>query len=158
MVPASRLRKTRAPGKTAMQTGIFPALLLALGFAAVPATLLIGAVPARAADIDWSKAETVTLAMSEYQFTPNALAFKRGTAYRLHLVNQGRELHELDGPQFFAAITVGNPELLVNGGKEVDVKPGQSQDLLFVPNQAGKFPIDCDDHEVFGMTATFTVE
>jgi uncharacterized cupredoxin-like copper-binding protein len=149
MVPASRLRKTRATRKTARQTAIFSALLMAF---------CLASLPARTADIDWSKAETVTLAMSEYQFTPNALAFKRGTAYRLHLVNNGRELHELDGPQFFAAITVGNPELLVNGGKEVDVKPGQSQDLLFVPNQAGSFPIDCDDHEAFGMTGTFTVQ
>lgn len=149
MVPASRLRKTPATCKIAMQAGIFPALLLAF-FLAAPS--------ARAADIDWSKAETVTMAMSEYQFAPNTLAFKRGTAYRLHLVNNGKELHELDGPQFFAAIIVGNPAVLVNGGKEVDVKPGQSQDLLFVPNQAGSFPIDCDDHEAFGMTGTFTVE
>ena len=58
-------------------------------------------------------------------------------------------------PQWLAA---GNPEILVNGGLEVDVQPGQSQDLLFVPLQAGKYPVDCDDHEEFGMKGVFTVE
>jgi len=132
-----------------MSAGLFVALLLAaLGLAA----------PARAADPDWSKAETVTMIMSEYKFSPDALTFKRGVAYRLHMVNTGKELHELDGPQFFAAISVGNPEVLVNSGLEVDVQPGQSQDLLFVPLQAGKYPVDCDDHEEFGMKGVFTVE
>jgi uncharacterized cupredoxin-like copper-binding protein len=133
----------------------FPARLLAAFLLAVPA---LAAHPARADDIDWSKAETVTMTMSEYKFTPDALTFKKGTPYRLHLVNKGKELHELDGPQFYAAISVGNREILVNGGQEVDVKPGQSQDLLFVPLQAGTYPIDCDDHDAFGMTGMITVE
>jgi uncharacterized cupredoxin-like copper-binding protein len=146
MVPPSRRRKTPGMRMNARLAGLF---LLALGLAAAPA---------RASDPDWSKAETITMIMSDYQFSPNALTFKQGTAYRLHLVNKGKELHELDGPQFYAAISVGNPEILVNGGMEVDVKPGQSQDLLFVPLQAGKYPFDCDDHEAFGMTGVFTVE
>jgi len=132
-----------------MSTRLFVALLLAA---------LALAAPARAADPDWSKAETVTMAMSEYKYSPDALTFKKGVAYRLHLMNTGKKLHELDGPQFFAAISVGNPQILVNGGLEVDVQPGQSQDLLFVPLQAGKFPVDCDDHEDFGMKGVFTVE
>ena len=120
--------------------------------------LCLAAHPVLAADPDWSKAETVTMTMSEYKFTPDALTFKQGVAYRLHMVNSGKHLHELDGPQFFAAIKVGNPEILVNSGMEVDVQPGQSQDLLFVPLQAGKYPIDCDDHVDFGMKGTITVQ
>lgn len=153
MVPASRLRKTPGARLKAMPYSFLARLSAALLLAA-----LALAAPARAADIDWSKAQTVTMAMSEYKFTPDALTFKKGVAYRLHLVNQGKKLHELDGPQFYAAISVGNPEILVNGGLEVDVQPGQSQDLLFVPLQAGKFPVDCDDHVEFGMKGVFTVE
>jgi len=149
MVPPSRRRKTPGTRMIARPAGLFVALLSAA---------LALAAPARASDPDWSKAETVTMTMSEYQFSPNALTFKRGVAYRLHLVNKGKELHELDGPRFYAAISVGNPEILVNGGMEVDVKPGQSQDFLFVPLQAGQYPFDCDDHEEFGMTGVFTVE
>ena len=146
MVPATILRKTPALIRSA-------ALLLAF----CPA--IFGAAHhALAADTDWSQAQTVTLVMTEYKFTPSTLTFKLGTPYRLHMVNKGKEMHELDGPQFYAAISVGNPEILVHSGLEVDVEPGKSQDLLFVPLQAGSYAVDCDDHEAFGMTGNFTVQ
>jgi uncharacterized cupredoxin-like copper-binding protein len=146
MIPPPRLRKT---------PGIRLCAALLLAFCLV---IFAAIAPALAADTDWSKAQTITLVMSEYKFTPDTLTFQRGVAYRLRLINRGKEMHELDGPQFYAAISVGNPEILVHSGLEVDVEPGKSQDLLFVPLQAGSYAVDCDDHEAFGMTGNFTVQ
>ena len=37
-----------------------------------------------------SKAETVTLIETDYQFAPNRLTFRVGSAYRLHFENRAR--------------------------------------------------------------------
>jgi hypothetical protein len=58
------------------------------------------APPARAAGVDWSKAQLVTVFSIEYSFEPSHLVLRRNTAYRLHLENHGRELHELTAPDF----------------------------------------------------------
>jgi len=146
MVPATILRKTPS-------AWLLSALLLAF------CPVIFGAaLPVRAADTDWSKAQTITLVMTEYKFTPDKITFQRGTPYILHMVNKGKQMHELDGPQFFAAISVGNPQILVHSGLEVDVDPGKSQDLQFVPLQTGTYAVDCDDHEEFGMKGVFTVQ
>jgi len=65
---------------------------------------------ARAAGVDWSKAQLVTMTTIEYAFEPNHLILSRDIAYRLHVENHGRELHELTAPDFFKAVELRNPE------------------------------------------------
>ncbi|HZL58837.1 MAG TPA: cupredoxin domain-containing protein [Stellaceae bacterium] len=128
---------------------------------ALPAFALLlatAALPARAADLDWSKAQRLTMTMEEYKFTPNHLTLHRGQLYRLHMENRGKEEHELTAPQFLGTVIVGNPEMVTREGTEVDLQPGEEKDLLFIPNQAGDFPFACGDHEAFGMTGGITVE
>lgn len=128
-------------------------------FALVLAGVLAAAAPiAWAAGPDWSKAITVSMVMSEYQFTPDHLSFERGKPYRLHLANAGRELHEIDAPEFFKTITPADPTMLVREGQEIDVEPGQQADFLFVPNATGQFPFECEDHVDFGMTGSIAVK
>jgi len=128
-----------------------PALVLACALAAH--------FPAWAADIDWSKAKVIEISMGDdYKFTPDNLRLKRGQPYRLHFVNRGKDLHEFDAGQFLATATLGNPEVVEKDSTEVDINPAGEKDLLLVPNQAGKFDFQCDDHEVFGMRGTVTVE
>ena len=49
----------------------------------------------RVAAVDWSKAETVNVALSEYEFSPSSLNFQEGHSYKLHLANPGGEVHDL---------------------------------------------------------------
>jgi uncharacterized cupredoxin-like copper-binding protein len=107
---------------------------------------------------DSSKAETVTLVGTEYRFAPNRLTFRVGSAYRLHLENRGKELHEFTAPVFLKTVEIVNPEALNPEGTEVAVQPGEEKDLYFVPKQAGRFPFICADHDWAGMTGEIVVE
>jgi uncharacterized cupredoxin-like copper-binding protein len=116
------------------------------------------AAAAPAAEVDWSKAEPVTVIMTEYKFAPSALTFRHGVPYRLHLENQGKELHEFTAAAFFKAVTVRNPEVLKNGGQEAVVEPHETKDVYFMADRPGHFPLACADHDWEGMVGDITVE
>ena len=61
---------------------------------------------ARVVAAEWSKAETVTVALSEFRFRPQELDFRTGVPYRLRIENRGQLSHTFDAPEFFAAIAV----------------------------------------------------
>ena len=123
-------------------------------WAAVIAIMLGAAAPA----VDWSSPRRVDVTMNEYHFVPDHLTFQHSTVYRLHLVNEGKELHEFTAPAFFAMATVRNPKLLVNGGQEVSVPPGGSMDFDFVANRAGTYDLRCADHDWAGMVGSIVVK
>ena len=102
--------------------------------------------------------ELVTVLMTEYAFQPSELRFRQGVAYRLHLENRGRELHEFTAAAFFKAVEVKNPEVLVETRNEVVLQPTEEKDVYFIPLQAGRFPLTCADHDTFGMTGDIVVE
>ena len=104
------------------------------------------------------KAETVTLVGTDYVFTPNHLVFRVGSAYRLHVENRGKDLHEFTAPAFLKAVEISNPGVLNQEGTEIVVEPGQAKDLYFVPRQAGRFPFVCADHDWAGMTGDIVIE
>jgi uncharacterized cupredoxin-like copper-binding protein len=108
--------------------------------------------------IDRSKAETVIVTMVEYRFEPDRFVFRRGIAYRLHLDNRGRELHEFTAPAFFKAVQLGNPEILSREGQEVVLQPGEQKDVYFVPLRAGRYPLTCADHDWEGMIGDIIVQ
>jgi uncharacterized cupredoxin-like copper-binding protein len=126
--------------------------------------LLIGALVcalaplARAAGLDWSKAQLVTVVAVEYGFEPNHLVLRRNTAYRLHVENRGRELHELTAPDFFKAVGLRNPEVLNRERTEIVLQPSEQKDLYFVAVQPGRYDMRCADHDWAGMTGDITVE
>jgi uncharacterized cupredoxin-like copper-binding protein len=136
-------------------------LLAGAAVAIVPVFILLataGAAPAMAAAVDWSQARPVTVIASEYRFSPNRLAFKRGVAYRLHFENHGKELHEFHAPEFFNAAELRNPEVLNADRTEIQAKPGEAKDLYFVPQRPGRYPLFCPDHDWAGMTGSITVK
>ena len=96
--------------------------------------------------------------MNEYHFIPDQLTFQHGTVYRLHLVNQGKELHEFTARAFFASTTVRDPKVLVSAGNEVSVPPGGSVDIDFIPNRAGRYELTCADHDWAGMVGRIMVK
>jgi uncharacterized cupredoxin-like copper-binding protein len=107
---------------------------------------------------DWSKAQSVTVMTTESKFTPNKLAFRRGVAYRLHVENRGREMHEFNAADLFKASEIGNPEALNRDKTEIMLHPGEAKDLYFRPKQSGHFRLVCPDHDWDGMTGEITVE
>jgi uncharacterized cupredoxin-like copper-binding protein len=127
--------------------------LLSVG---VAAGLTIITVAATAAE--WSQAQQITVVASEYQFSPQALTFKRGVAYRLHLENHGKEQHEFTAPEFFKAVRLRNTKALNRDKTEIEIPPGASRDLFFIPQQQGHYPLRCSDHDWAGMTGAITVE
>ncbi|MFI5021948.1 MAG: cupredoxin domain-containing protein [Alphaproteobacteria bacterium] len=129
-----------------------------LSLALACAILALASLAARAAAVDWSKAELFTVTVTEYRFTPSDLKFRLGVPYRLHLQNDGKELHEFSAPDFFKAVETRNPEVLVQEGKEVVLPPHESKDVYFIAERPGRFPLACPDHDWAGMTGTITVE
>jgi uncharacterized cupredoxin-like copper-binding protein len=119
----------------------------------------------RVADIDWTKAETVDVALSEYDFTPASLSFRQGHPYRLHLTNKGGDVHDFASKPFFQAIAAAKlvapdatttlPHL-----QSIGLKPGETKDLYFVAVTPGSYPFECREplHAMFGMTGTARIE
>lgn len=125
------------------------------------ALLLVGLPPLAAAPagaVEWDKAQSLTIATSEYQFSPNKLTFQHGVPYRLHLENHGRETHEFTAPAFIKTLRVRNPKVLNADRTEVVLQPGQAKDFYFVPQKPGHYPLICADHDWAGMTGKITVE
>jgi uncharacterized cupredoxin-like copper-binding protein len=113
---------------------------------------------ARAAEVDWSTAQTVSITTSEYAFQPTDLVLRRDTVYRLHIENQGRELHELTAPDFFGAIKLRDPGTLNRERTEIVLQPGEQKDIYFVTLRPGHYDMWCADHDWAGMTGDITVE
>jgi uncharacterized cupredoxin-like copper-binding protein len=131
-------------------------LLVPIGLMAVIACAPVA--PARAAEVDWSKARLVTLTTVEYAFQPNHLILRRDIAYRLHVENHGRELHELPAPDFFKAVELRNREALNREHTEIVLQPNEQKDLYFVTLRPGHYDMWCADHDWAGMTGDITVE
>jgi uncharacterized cupredoxin-like copper-binding protein len=124
---------------------------------AVAATLIALAAPDAAA-ADPPAAQPVTVVASDYDFAPAKLTFKRGVAYRLHIENHGKEMHQFNAPAFFQSVELGDPQVLNADRTEIAVQPGEAKDLNFVPRQAGQYRLICPDHDWTGMIGEITVE
>lgn len=118
---------------------------------------------------DWNAMETVTVELSEHEFSPQNLKLKAGQPYRLVLKNSGEKDHYYTASEFYQGVAwrkVQTPK--PHGGEfkapyfsavEVYKKPGQIE-LFFVPVKKGSFEVICtiDDHKDKGMTGSITVE
>jgi len=118
--------------------------------------LLLAAPAAVAAD--WSKAQPVTVLASEYEFSPSHLTFEHGVAYRLHIENRGKEMHEFTAPEFFHWAEIRDPSVVNADKTEIEIPPGKAKDLYFVPMKAGQYKLRCSDHDWAGMTGAITVK
>ena len=102
--------------------------------------------------------ELVTVQLMDDQFLPEKLRFRAGVAYRLRLENNGTHMHEFTAPEFLKAIEVKNPEVLEESGHEVLLQPRERKELVFVPRDAGRYPLRCADHDWDGMAGEITIE
>ncbi len=111
-----------------------------------------------AATIDWSAAKTVTVKMTDFDFTPSAIDFEAARPVKLVLDNDGTDRHDFSAPAFFAAAALRQGSTAPAGGK-VTVAKGKSAEIDLVPGTPGKYPLTCTEflHEMFGMTGTIAV-
>jgi len=116
------------------------------------------ALPAAAANIDWNAAKTVTVKMTDFDFTPSKVSFESAQPVKLTLVNDGTDVHDFAAPAFFAASSLRQGSRGPAGGK-VSLAKGQSAEIDLVPGAAGTYPLTCTEflHDMFGMTGTITV-
>jgi uncharacterized cupredoxin-like copper-binding protein len=117
------------------------------------------------ANADWSKAETVTVAMTDFRFAPSTLVLKHGTPYRLHFENRGSGVHDFTAPDFLKASAIDAGRSAAGGiapppAERVVLRKGEEKDLYLVPLRPGSYDLVCDEflHEIFGMTGHITVE
>lgn len=127
------------------------------GYVANPSTLTKSA--------DWARAQTVTVRLSEYAFSPTSLTFSKGTPYRLKIVNGGSATHFFVSQGFFKAIAArglrtASGETTHPYVKSIAVGPGESKVLTFVPIKAGGYTLDCTApfHASLGMTGAIRIQ
>ena len=119
----------------------------------------------RVAAVDWSKAKSVTVTLSDYIFTPEQLEFRQGIAYRLRLENKGNREHDFASESFFKTIAVQklrseNGELISPYLRKIVVKPKSAKELFFVAVKPGSYDFECSIflHAAFGMEGGITVQ
>lgn len=127
----------------------------------------VGYVTDRAAElasIDWAKAKSESVTLSDYAFTPDHLTFRQGTPYRLTIENHGDFDHSFTAEGFFKAIAIDRLETAAGTVKQpylktVVVPPGASKELYFVAVKAGNYALECSMplHAAFGMTGTIEI-
>jgi len=115
---------------------------------------------------DWSKMETVTVVMAEYAFAPQVLQFRRGVPYRLVIENRGTEKHYFTAESFFRAIATRKLQSNTDGEVKapyfsaIEVYPGRSLDLYFIPVRPGSYELLCtmEGHAGMGMKGEIRIE
>ena len=121
---------------------------------------------ARVSAADWSKMITVTVSLQEYSFTPSSLSFRAGVPYKLEIVNDGTSKHYFTAVEFFKAIATRKVQSNADGEIKapyflaLEVFPGRSLDLYFIPVNSGRYPLLCtiEGHAERGMTGTIVIE
>jgi uncharacterized cupredoxin-like copper-binding protein len=126
----------------------------------------VGDAEERVKKADWLTMETVHIRMSEYEFSPSNLTFRVGQPYRLEIINDGSVEHCFSGRVFFQSIATRRIESKTDGEikapyfYEVEINPGRSLELYFIPVTKGRYPIRCtkEPHEQLGMRGQITIE
>jgi uncharacterized cupredoxin-like copper-binding protein len=117
------------------------------------------------ASIDWPAAESQSVTLSNFAFSPDTLAFQNGHAYRLVLKNASTDWHYFVSDAFFRAIAVERlaglgPALSQARLVSIAVPPGEERELDFVAVTPGHFDLACTApfHAALGMTGVITIE
>ena len=113
---------------------------------------------------DWDAAETVTIALSEFAFTPNDIVLEAGKPYIIEVVNEGTVKHEFTAGAFFRTVAqrkaeTAESEVKVPYFTEIEVFAGKTVDLYLIPLIPGTYDLVCEieGHFEAGMFGTITV-
>ena len=120
----------------------------------------------RVKQADWSKMETITVELSEFSFSPKDLIFKIGMPYKLEIRNTGSIKHYFVSEKFYKAIATrkvqsySDVEIKASYFKAIEVFPGRSLDLYFIPVLKGTYDLKCTikGHAEKGMIGTVSIK
>ncbi len=143
--------------------GICVTLILVSGCATID---YVADANTRVKDADWSKMQTVPVVLKEYSYSPSNLHFKAGVPYKLEIQNKGTEKHYFTAEGFFKAIATRKVQSNADGEikapyfSALEVFPGRSLDLYFIPVTKGTYKLHCTitGHEVKGMHGSIVIE
>ena len=109
-------------------------------------------------DTDWSKAETMTVKLTDFDFAPSHLSLKVRTPLRLILVNDGSGDHDFSAPEFFQA-AMYRPGSVVSEKGNIVVAEKETKEVDLMPIATGKYKLECTEflHSLFGMTGSIDV-
>ena len=123
----------------------------------IAAALLFAAPAAAVQAPDWTRAQTVTVRLSNFDFDPSTIRLAAGVPVTLRLTSRGG--HDFSAPAFFAAARL-HPDTAarVRRGK-VEVGGGETVELRLVP-AAGRYRLRCTHflHSTFGMNGEIVVQ
>jgi plastocyanin len=109
----------------------------------------------------WAQTATpITVALTDYAFTPSALDMKAGISYQIHFINNGSKDHSFSAPGFFAASRVAPEDMTKVKNGIIELGNGQSADVTVTPGRAGTYAFICTHfmHEMMGMHGKITVQ
>ncbi len=126
----------------------------------------IADAPARVNAADWNTIEKVSVVLTEYSYNPSSMHLKVAVPYRLEIKNAGTVKHYFTAEEFFKAIATRKVQSNVDGEikapyfSALEVFPGRSLDMYFVPVTKGSYRLHCTiaGHEVQGMHGTIVIE
>jgi uncharacterized cupredoxin-like copper-binding protein len=102
--------------------------------------------------------ETITIQLSNFDFTPEHLRLRAGVPVRLRLVNESGGGHDFSAPAFFAASGF-LPGVAVPQDGTVPVGSHGTVEITVVPRMPGTYHLECTHflHSLFGMHGTIDV-
>jgi uncharacterized cupredoxin-like copper-binding protein len=120
----------------------------------------------RVKTVDWSKMETVTVTMTDFAFNPAAIVFRQGVPYKLVIENKGVQKHYFTAEEFFRAIATRKLQSNTDGEVKapyfsaIEVYPGRTLDLYFIPVKTGSYHLICtvEGHAGMGMKGEISIE
>jgi uncharacterized cupredoxin-like copper-binding protein len=104
--------------------------------------------------------QLVEVELSSFAFSPNALTFRHGQTYRLHLVNTSGGGHDFTAPEFFAASQIAPADRARVADGKVKLAGRQSVDITLTPEKPGAYELHCSHflHAGMGMKGEINVE
>ncbi|KAF0219652.1 MAG: hypothetical protein FD174_1907 [Geobacteraceae bacterium] len=115
---------------------------------------------------DWAKMDTATVTMTEFAYNPPTLVFRQGTPYKLVIENKGTQKHYFTAESFFRSIATRKLQSNTDGEVKapyfsaIEVYPGRSLDLYFIPVRQGTYDLHCtmEGHAGKGMKGEIRIE
>ena len=98
---------------------------------------------------DWDTMETITVNMSEYEYSFDDLVLKANHPYKLELINDGEKKHYFTAPEFYKSIATRKIQSNKDGEIKapyfhaVELMVGGQLDLYFVPVTTGTYDVFC---------------
>lgn len=121
--------------------------------------------PERVKAADWSKLETIAVYLDEFSFQPSGLVLLTGVPYKLEIINKGAVKHYFTAEDFFKAIATRKVQSVDGEIKApyftaLEVFPGHSLDLYFIPVEKGSYGLQCTikGHAEKGMVGQIWIE